>query len=225
MAIQGAYASFAELAARERAGRDYRICHADRATQVVVVAPHGGGIEVGTSELVRGVAAERFSYYCFEGLKSHGNDRLHLTSVNFDEPLARRLVERAATAMALHVCAADGPQIFVGGRDAEWKAASIAALRGAGFQALEDRSHHAGLDAANIVNAGRRGMGLQLEIGDPLRQALFGRIESHVAREPTALFDELVVVLQDLLEQALRQAGRERSEIPAEIPRASSGDE
>jgi phage replication-related protein YjqB (UPF0714/DUF867 family) len=57
---------------------------------VAVIAPHGGGIEPGTSELATAIAGDDFSLYLFEGLKSAGNGELHITSTNFDEPISAK---------------------------------------------------------------------------------------------------------------------------------------
>jgi phage replication-related protein YjqB (UPF0714/DUF867 family) len=45
---------------------------------LAILAPHGGGIEPGTSELAEAVAGEGLSFYAFEGLKRSGNAVLHV---------------------------------------------------------------------------------------------------------------------------------------------------
>jgi poly-gamma-glutamate hydrolase-like protein len=57
-----------------------------------LVAPHGGGIEPGTSELADAIAASDLSFYTFEGLKPSGNTDLHITSTRFDEPMCLTLL-------------------------------------------------------------------------------------------------------------------------------------
>lgn len=44
-------------------------------------APHGGGIEPGTSEIADAIGGERGSFYTFGGLKSSGTADLHITSI------------------------------------------------------------------------------------------------------------------------------------------------
>ena len=64
------YSSYAELARHEVQGRDYRIRVDRRAhSPVLIVAPHGGMIEVGTSEIADSVAGADYSLFSFEGLK------------------------------------------------------------------------------------------------------------------------------------------------------------
>src|SRR5262245_49530672 len=80
------YASFAELSAAEPAG-SFTISHEERLhSRVIVIAPHGGGIEVLTSEIAREIAGQDFSYYSFAGRKRRNNRDLHITSHRFDEP-------------------------------------------------------------------------------------------------------------------------------------------
>ena len=73
------YAGFAELAGHERLGTDYRIRLRSACPAFAIVAPHGGGIEPGTSELAEAVSGEQLSFYAFEGLKRAGNAALHVT--------------------------------------------------------------------------------------------------------------------------------------------------
>ncbi len=89
-----AYTSFVDLAKQQVRGVDYEIeVHRHTASPVAIIAPHGGGIERGTSEIARGIAGEDFNLYVFEGLKSSGNyAALHLTSRHFDEPACLELI-------------------------------------------------------------------------------------------------------------------------------------
>lgn len=79
------YATFSLLAESMREGRDFRRRRRKRRVATAVIAPHGGGIEPGTSEVADAVAADDFSFYAFEGIKSKNGD-LHITSTRFDEP-------------------------------------------------------------------------------------------------------------------------------------------
>ena len=77
------YNNYADLAAGELEGVHYRVRVIERASPIVIVAPHGGRIEPGTSQTAALIAADEFSLYCFEGLVS--GRRLHITSTLFDE--------------------------------------------------------------------------------------------------------------------------------------------
>jgi Poly-gamma-glutamate hydrolase len=67
-----------------------------------LVAPHGGGIEPGTSELADAIAGSDLSFYTFEGLKSSGNTDLHITSTRFDEPMCLTLLASSSVVVTLH---------------------------------------------------------------------------------------------------------------------------
>ena len=80
-----AYQNFAALRRHEFEWIDFRVVVEDRHSPVAIVAPHGGKIEPGTSQIATAIAGLDYSLYCFEGIKRTGNARLHVTSSNFDE--------------------------------------------------------------------------------------------------------------------------------------------
>jgi hypothetical protein len=85
------YASFQELERAERRGV-YRVLSRPRKATIAVIAPHGGKIEPGTSEIARKIAGADFSFYAFEGRKKRHNKSLHITSTRFDEPICLALI-------------------------------------------------------------------------------------------------------------------------------------
>src|SRR5580693_5386201 len=96
------YKSFVELAGNEKENSDFRVrSRACRGTPAVI-APHGGGIEPGTSELADSIAGADLSFYAFEGIKRTGNAVLHITSGRFDEPQGIALVAASPRVVALH---------------------------------------------------------------------------------------------------------------------------
>lgn len=166
------YGDYAHLAGHEREGVDYRVLVQEVAGAAVsIVAPHGGGIERGTSELARAIAGAEFNLYLFEGLKEKGNFRaLHLTSRRFDEPRCLELVARSATVITLHGCKGERPEIYAGGRDEALRTRLVAALRAAGFATEEDGHHFRARDEENLCNRGLHGRGVQLELTAALRK-------------------------------------------------------
>lgn len=94
------YKNFGELDDSEDASA-FCIEAEKRNSSICVLAPHGGKIEVGTSELVPAVAGNSLSYYLFEGRKPKGNRDLHVTSANFNEPQAIAVVESSDVALAV----------------------------------------------------------------------------------------------------------------------------
>src|SRR5262249_53603384 len=59
------YRNFAALARKERSGIDYDVLVRRARTAFAIVAPHGGGIEAGMSELADAVAGATHSFYTF----------------------------------------------------------------------------------------------------------------------------------------------------------------
>lgn len=168
------YTSFAELRAAERAGVDYRIMVCRQDSPVAVIAPHGGTIEPGTSEIASAIAGDDFNLFAFEGLlRSRPHRDLHITSPRFDESLCVEMVAACDHVVAVHGLSGDGTHIDVGGLDDGLRDRVTTALVGAGFEALAvDRGRHAGRDEMNICNRGRRRAGVQLEIMKGLRDRL-----------------------------------------------------
>lgn len=166
----GRYASFAELALNERHGHDFRIVWVDRpGSPVAVIAPHGGRIEAGTSEIAGLIAGTEHSLFCFEGIKSGGHNRdLHITSHRFDHPDCLALAARSEVVLSVHGCQGHG-RIFVGGLDSELTQRLTERLSLVGYAALADGHRYPGRHPMNICNRGRRRMGAQLEITYDLR--------------------------------------------------------
>lgn len=171
------YKNFDDLKANEDV-RNYRIEMTDRSTEQLIVAPHGGKIEPGTSEIARAVAGENFSLYMFEGHKPKANRDLHITSSNFDEPQALALAGKANTILGIHGCQNenDPATILVGGRDAALADAMVAALNAQGFAAKIDTTRFPARHPKNICNRGNSGMGAQLEIPADVRARVMGDI-------------------------------------------------
>lgn len=164
--------------------------------RTTIIAPHGGGIEFGTSELCLAIAGYHpatlavtvntgitYDYWMFEGLRSTNNGELHVTSTHCDDGVAVSLCAGALNVLALHGCtpaqaglSEDAEVVLVGGRNAvlkqhlldEFAAAKLGAMDAAGIEQLN------GNDPANITNRTLLGMGGHLELTGPLRQAMFG---------------------------------------------------
>jgi phage replication-related protein YjqB (UPF0714/DUF867 family) len=166
------YASYAELRASEPPDA-FEISVGDRNTSGVVVAPHGGKIELGTTEIAAAVAGEAMSVYSFTGKKPSDNFDLHITSTKFDEPMALALVSRSAFCVAIHGAKGEESVVFLGGLDEALKAVVRQRLAEAGFEPVDpDDPELQGKDPCNICNRGASGAGVQLEITRGLRDAL-----------------------------------------------------
>jgi phage replication-related protein YjqB (UPF0714/DUF867 family) len=174
MRLRDTYTCFAELAKVEKEGVDYRLIADPRPSPVLIIAPHGGKIEYGASQIAGSIAADRYSLYCFEGVKAASNGTLHVTSARFDEPTALAMVRSADLVVSVHGRADDGDEatIEMGGLDADLRQEIERALSAKAFAVNLARPRLRGEDPANICNRGRRNAGAQLEIPSALRMRL-----------------------------------------------------
>ncbi len=180
------YRGYQDLLQAVREGQDFRVHVAAReAARTAVIAPHGGRIEGGTSEIARALAGEEHHLYLFEGLRTTGDNfhHLHLTSSRFDEPRCLELIAGCTTVIAVHGYATDGPDVLLGGRDEDLKSRLAAALGAAGLSCLADGHRFPGLDPGNVCNRGATGRGVQLEFSAAFRrrrdwQAMAGAVRA-----------------------------------------------
>ncbi|HEY6923527.1 MAG TPA: poly-gamma-glutamate hydrolase family protein [Steroidobacteraceae bacterium] len=168
---QDKYASFSDLEAGEILNEDYRINLCERqAARALIIAPHGGSIEIGTSELATLIAGEEHSLFTFDGLKARGRNReLHITSHNFDHPDCVALAARHSVVLTVHGCKGEASQIYVGGLDVELSMLITDRLTAAGFPTVSHGHRYPGRNQLNICNRGARGRGAQLELTPDLR--------------------------------------------------------
>ena len=164
------YDSFCSLAHEAPADSWRRVRREVPSANTLILAPHGGDIEVGTSELAVSVAGDDHNLYCFEGLKTRHFRDLHVTSHRFDDPVALDLATRAAIVVALHGCKGNR-SIYVGGLDAELIVLLTTRLIEAGFPAQSDNHAFPAIHPNNICNRGKRRIGAQLELTRDLRSA------------------------------------------------------
>ena len=179
------YGCYADLAKVQTEGADFQVrIERKPESPVAIVAPHGGAIEAGTSEIARAVAGLEFNLYLFEGTRSSGNyDALHLTSHLFDEPRCLGLLSRCDHVIAIHGCRGETPQALLGGLDAPLKTRIAEAILAAGIETRLIGHQFRAVHPRNICNRGRRGAGVQLELTSALRleranHAIVGAIRS-----------------------------------------------
>jgi len=162
-------------------GRDLRIAFGDEnIPRCLLAAPHGGGIEPGTSELLRAISElGDWAWYDFAGFLRKGNqEALRIASTLFDEPTLLALLPRTNFVLSLHGVNDTGDQVaYVGGR---WEAgrATIAATINAatathGIHAMETPASLRGAEPTNLTNRGKLGYGIQLEFSRAARNLLF----------------------------------------------------
>lgn len=167
-------------------GRDFRVAFGDSKIELcLLVAPHGGGIEPGSSEIMRAVAdLGGWAWYEFAGfLRQRNKECLHIASIHFDEPMLQKMVPQAEFVVAFHGAGeAREPVVYVGGRWNEGRQIILESINSS-FERHHIRArdaiqegigeHLRGWDAKNITNLGKRGEGIQLEFSRRARNLLF----------------------------------------------------
>jgi phage replication-related protein YjqB (UPF0714/DUF867 family) len=199
------YKSFAELKTFQSEGSSYRLILRARRSRIAVIAPHGGGIEPGTSEIARAIAGFVFSYYTFEGLMQSGNEVLHITSTLFDEPKCLHLLNDSDSVVAIHGCGGEQKSVFVGGLAHELKTRLINTMVTAGFDARLAGENYTGHQLQNICNRSRSGKGVQLEISEGLRRAMFKKFDRRGRKITSDVFKRFVASIHKELMLATKE--------------------
>ena len=195
-----AYLKFEDLQAQAKKGLDYEIVSRKGRSAYAVMAPHGGAIEPGTTEIAEGVAGKQHAFYTFKGIRSAGNAELHLTSSRFDEPEGRMIASQVETVLTIHGCQGSDAQVYVGGRQARLVEKLVEHLNNTGFQAVPSTTAGLrGVDRNNLCNGGRLGAGVQLELTRGLRQKMFPGLDQDSRQIKTALFDKFITAVREVL--------------------------
>jgi len=196
----------------------------DEGTRTVILAPHGGGIEPGTSELCLAVAGHHpanlpitppagvtYDYWMFEGIRPDDNKDLHVTSTGCDDLVAVTMCAGALGALSLHGFkpenldpprSPDEQVVFVGGCDDLLRDLLTKALQAVNLPVEDAAGELDGDSVCNIVNRTLRGQGAQLELSEPLRDAMFTR-NTRPARKHTTteVFWRFVAACRDVLDR------------------------
>ncbi|WP_171072360.1 poly-gamma-glutamate hydrolase family protein [Streptomyces sp. DASNCL29] len=170
------YSSYTDLAAHEVEGVAYERRSVPVASATwCSIAIHGGGIEAGSGEMARYVAAGRMQHYEFAAIKPSGNFDLHVTSTNFDEPICQGVVFNSRRCLSFHgyTGATGVPETSLGGLDTDTADRIGDVLTRAGFRVVDAAQEINGNDPDNIANRTLLGAGVQLEMSNALRASFF----------------------------------------------------
>jgi phage replication-related protein YjqB (UPF0714/DUF867 family) len=164
------YRTFAELLKKTREGTHWRVVSKDRASGILVAAPHGGRAEPYTAAVAKAIAGTSHSLYIFE-TRVPG---LHITSHRFKEHRAVDQASRHSKVLTVHGCdnnRSKSVDVYVGGLDLHLRDRVIAELQRSDFSAAVD-TWTPGRAQGNICNSGSSRCGVQLEITRRLRNRL-----------------------------------------------------
>lgn len=170
------YQNYAELLNNTIYGTDFEILYNERPhAKVAYLAIHGGGIEVGTSEVVQVISElTNQTYYEFNAKRTSNNGELHLTSINYDEPIARGIVARSNHTISVHGYSDDVKEATaLGGTDEVLMQFMREELEKEGFIVEPAPIEIGGVNPINIANVNTRKKGVQLELSTKLRKSFF----------------------------------------------------
>jgi phage replication-related protein YjqB (UPF0714/DUF867 family) len=176
--------------------------------EIFVMAPHGGGIEVGTTELALATAGftsnfnrhpattDTYDYFIFNGKKpGDQNGSLHVTASNYDDFVANELVQNSVISLAFHGCTDEQAKpntteeykaCLIGGLDIAFMTMLEYQLYDAGFNALiSDQEMLNGDLPDNIINKNKRRAGVQFELTNSFRQSLYDTFKTPLGRRTT----------------------------------------
>ncbi|MBQ0955607.1 poly-gamma-glutamate hydrolase family protein [Serratia symbiotica] len=171
------YTCFTELKKNETEGSFNITCEIENRSNVyAIIAPHGGKLETGTTEISLAISREDLSLYIFNANKPNHNRTLHITSANFDEPQCEKMLVNVETVLAIH--GARDPKVepkervWVGGNLRETFEIHLnETLKTLGLL-IEINSNFLGKEPNNICNRGISQQGMQLELTKSLRDRL-----------------------------------------------------
>ncbi|HLR20063.1 MAG TPA: poly-gamma-glutamate hydrolase family protein [Staphylococcus sp.] len=168
------YNSMTELMNDTEEGVDWEITNKVNQSNTLIAAIHGGNIEPGTTEVANITATNgAYNYYTFQGIRPTDNQSLHVTSVNFDEPIIEEMQQQVSNSVMIHGAAGDQPIVYIGGKDDDLKASIEKQLELKDFDVQTSPTHLEGEADQNIVNRNNQDAGVQLELTTGLRQSFF----------------------------------------------------
>ena len=197
------YKNYDELSKKEVRNIDYKITVKYVNSKTTCISINGGNIEPGTSEIAEEIAGNIYNLYKFEGLKNSKNLILHITSSNFDEPNADKLIAKSEKVISIHGAKGDKPVTYIGGLDKKLGKKVENRLTKKGFKVAKP---HAGIDGTtknNIVNRGLSKAGCQLEITLAQRRLFFkdGNLKKSNRSNKTDLFFEYINCIREALSE------------------------
>lgn len=166
------YRSMIELKQNEN---EWSIITSKKPHPILSLAPHGGSIEAGTSELALLVSQKlQCSYYTFKGQLDTGNSSLHVTSTHYDEPAALDISETSEYTISIHGYVDTKQSItYIGGTNIELINLVKKYLQIGEFNVIDAPDYLGGRGRRNIANKNINKSSVQLELSTKQRRDLF----------------------------------------------------
>ncbi|WP_436861746.1 poly-gamma-glutamate hydrolase family protein [Staphylococcus caeli] len=168
------YKSMTDLYNDTKEGIDWKKDTRDSGSRVLIVAPHGGNIEQGTTELTKLVADDgNYDYFSFEAIRPSNNTQLHVTSTHYDDATLHEMIEDRTATISIHGAQGDEPSVYLGGAKSPLRDAIQSQLENKGFVVKVPPEYLGGANSNNFINKVDGSTGVQLELTTALRKAFF----------------------------------------------------
>ncbi|WP_436855906.1 poly-gamma-glutamate hydrolase family protein [Staphylococcus caeli] len=168
------YKSMTDLYNDTKEGIDWKKDTRNLGSRVLIVAPHGGNIEQGTSELTKLVANDgNYDYFSFEAIRPSNNTQLHVTSTHYDDATLHEMIEDRTATISIHGAQGDEPIVYLGGAKSPLRDAIQSQLESKGFVVKVPPEYLGGANNNNFINKVDGSTGVQLELTTALRKAFF----------------------------------------------------
>lgn len=181
--LWGSNQSILDIEQRAKRDKDYEIISWFRPKTPLVLAIHGGKIEVGSGELAEAVANKKWSLYHFKAIAAPDFDSkilqsgfLHLTSHKFNEPLLIEMAKKSKYCLSLHGFPAEKTKVdfCVGGGNEELRKKLVSKFNKE-FPQLKTCElccpPYLGLHQSNVVNLCVN-KGVQIEMSPKVRKKI-----------------------------------------------------
>ena len=206
--IMDKFKSMEELESKTVEHEDWEIETTNQNSPVTILAIHGGGIEPATTELAQTIAEQgKYNYFSFKGIRSKGNNELHVTSIHYDDKDALNLVRNSERAIAIHGCTGDNSAVYIGGNDHRLIELISESLKDIGVDVQGAPFSISGTQDNNIINQTKQDGGVQLELTSQLRKELFNNNDSsRKSRENKDNWGHLMYDFSEAIIKAIERA-------------------
>ena len=204
---QDYYKSMTELYNDTTEGIDWKKDTRNVGKSVLIVAPHGGNLEQGTSELTKLVANNGdFDYFSFEAIRPSNNTQLHVTSTNYDDATLHDMIQDRTATISIHGARGEEQLVYLGGYQSSLRDAIQSQLELKGFIVKIPPKYLGGLSNNNFINKVEESTGVQLELTTALRKAFFKNEDtSTVSRKKIENWTTTMYDFAEALNAAIKQ--------------------
>ncbi|WP_226859633.1 poly-gamma-glutamate hydrolase family protein [Staphylococcus capitis] len=172
--IKDKYQSMTQLESETVEGVDWKKDTRDNGTKVLIVAPHGGNIEQGTTEATKALAKKGdYDYFSFEAIRPKNNTELHVTSTHYDDPTLNQMIKNRTATISIHGAAGANQIVYLGGPRSTLRNEIETQLKSSGFTVMVPPDYIGGVKKNNFINREENNTGVQLELTTALRKAFF----------------------------------------------------